>query len=107
MSPVRLDFSILAPNPGLGNVARCSTSDLRWLAHEERFAHAAGRYRHDGEAVWPRWRASRDRGESLAQAAIDCRQERRVPRAVKALSARPGRKSTLVVVVHWTHHRQP
>src|SRR3982074_2007203 len=46
-------------------------SDLRCLAHEGAPAHRASPGRHDREAVWPRWRASGDRGESPAQAATD------------------------------------
>ena len=45
--------------------------DLRCLAHEGPPAHPASPGRHDREAVWPRRRASRDRGESPAQAATD------------------------------------
>src|SRR5258706_2708231 len=47
-------------------------SDLRCLAHEGPPAHPASLGRHDRDAVWPRWRASGDRGESPAQAATDC-----------------------------------
>src|SRR3984893_4111535 len=46
-------------------------SDLRCLAHEGPPAHPASPGRHDREAVWPRRRASGDRGESPAQAATD------------------------------------
>src|ERR1700693_5767598 len=45
--------------------------DLRCLAHEGPPAHPAAPGRHDREAVWARWRASGDRGESPAQAATD------------------------------------
>src|SRR4249920_3628363 len=46
-------------------------ADLRCLAHEGPPAHPASPGRHDREAVWPRWRAGGDRGESPAQAATD------------------------------------
>ena len=46
-------------------------SDLRCLAHDGPPARPASPGRHDREAVWPRWRASGDRGESPAQAATD------------------------------------
>ena len=42
---------------------------LRCLAHEGNPGHLAPPSSHDREAVWPRWRASVDRGESPAQAA--------------------------------------
>src|SRR5260370_682131 len=45
--------------------------DLRCLAHEGPPARLASLGRYDREAVWPRWRASGDRGESPAQAATD------------------------------------
>src|SRR6266849_8049119 len=46
-------------------------SDLRCLAHEGPPAYPASPGRDDREAVWPRWRASGDRGESPAQTATD------------------------------------
>ena len=49
------------------------TSGLRCLAHEGPPADPASLGRHDRDTVWPRWRASGDRGESSAQAATDRR----------------------------------
>src|SRR5712691_9925196 len=46
-------------------------SDLRCFAHEGPPARPASLGRHDREAVWPRWRANGDRGESHTQAATD------------------------------------
>ena len=54
-----------------GHVAWRLTSGLRCLAHEGPPAHPASLARHDRDTVWPRWRASGDRGESSAQAVTD------------------------------------
>ena len=70
-APVRLEFPILSLTPGLGTVAWRLTSALRGLADEGPPAHPASLGRHDREAVWPRWRASGDRGAFSAQAAAD------------------------------------
>ena len=72
-SGVRLEFPILSLTPGLGTVAWRLTSARRGLAHEGPPAHPASPSRHDREAVWPRWRASGDRGAFSAQAAADRR----------------------------------
>ena len=71
--PVRLEFPILSLTPGLGTVAWRLTSARRGLAHEGPPAHPASPGRHDREAVWPRWRASGDRGAFSAQAACASR----------------------------------
>src|SRR5712692_10118055 len=71
VAPVRLELPILSPNPGLRQLAWRLVSDLRCLPHEGAPAHLASLGRHDREAVWPRWRASGDGGESPAQAATD------------------------------------
>jgi hypothetical protein len=49
--------------------ARCLTYAV--LAHEGPLVLLASPGCHPGEAVWPRWRASGDRGKSPAQTAID------------------------------------
>src|SRR6185295_17778751 len=69
---LQLELPILAPNPGLGNVARrpdiCPTLTR---THEGFPAHPTAPGRHDRDAVWPRWRASGDGRESPAQTTID------------------------------------
>jgi transposase InsO family protein len=62
---VHLELGILAPNPGLGHVARRPTSDLRWLAHEGPLACPAALGRPERKALWLWWGASGDSGESL------------------------------------------
>src|SRR6185295_18290175 len=69
---LQLELPILAPNPGLGNVARRpDISPTLTRTHEGFPAHPTAPGRHDREAVWPRWLASGDVGESPAQAAAD------------------------------------
>ena len=58
------------------------TSGLRCLAHEGPPARPASLGRHDRDAVWARWRASGDRGESLLkqQLIVLRRTRQRAPR---------------------------
>src|SRR5712692_2480843 len=94
VAPVRLELPILSPNPGLRQLAWRLVSDLRCLPHEGAPAHLASLGRHDREAVWPRWRASGDGGESPAQAATAraaaCSPTSAEPRAERPADLRIG-----------------
>src|SRR5262249_36248620 len=61
-------IAILALKRAFGNVARRQRLPY---AHEEPSAQVAAPGRHGREALWARWRARRDGGESAAQAATD------------------------------------
>jgi transposase InsO family protein len=68
---VDLEFPILWRIRDEGNVAWRLMSDLRCLRMKDLPARSASPDRHDREAVWSRWRANGDRGESSTQAATD------------------------------------
>ena len=84
---------MLSLTPGLGTVAWRLTSARRGLAHEGPPAHPASPGRHDREAVWPRWRASGDRGAFSAQAAADRRASLRGGASHEAKGRRGARDS--------------
>src|SRR6185295_4111276 len=81
---------------------RCVATDI-WptltRTHEGFPAHPAAPGRHDREAVWPRWRASGDVGESPAQAAAD-RPATCAPACAEPDAERPAALRILVAFPH-------
>src|SRR5262245_43959399 len=93
---LRLELRFLAPNRGLGQ--RCAAPDIcptLTRTHEGFRAHPAAPGRHNRAAVWPRWRASGDGGESPSQAAID----RPAPCSPARAEPHPERPAALRILV--------
>src|SRR5262249_15206606 len=73
-------------------------------ARAERGSHPGHRRDQNAQSAV---RLSTDRVDHLADVRHRHRQERRVPRAGDTLSPCSGGTGPFVVVIHWTHYRQP